>query len=51
MKKIYEAPSAELTCFDTEKILEISFTGAGNEPLVDKKPDAPDKEFGNITLF
>ena len=50
MKKTYEAPSAELTCFETEEILGISFTGSG-PVLDDKKPEAPAKDFGDVSLF
>lgn len=50
MKKTYVAPSAELTCFDTEEILNISFTGGG-AVLDDKKPETPASDFGNISLF
>ena len=51
MKKTYIAPSAESVSFDTEEILGISFTGPGNKPLVDKKPETPSKDFGNVSLF
>ena len=50
MKKTYIAPSAESVSFDTEEILNISFTGSGTV-LDDKKPEAPAKDFGNISLF
>ena len=50
MKKTYTAPSAELTLFETEEILGISFTGGGLL-LDDKKPQDPAKDFGNISLF
>ena len=51
MKKTYEAPSAELTRFDTEEILGISFTGSGSilDPTeADKYPSA---DFGKVPLF
>ena len=51
MKKTYTTPSAESVSFDTEDILDISFTNPGNKPLVDKKPETPSKDFGNVTLF
>lgn len=51
MKKIYSAPSAESVSFDTEDVLEISFTGTGVKPLDEKKPENPAKDFGNVSLF
>lgn len=51
MRKTYTAPSAESVSFDTEEILDISFLGTGFKPLVDKKPETPSNDFGNITLF
>ena len=52
MKKTYTAPSAELTLFETEEILGISFTGSGS---VLEEKTAADKaassDFGNISLF
>ena len=50
MKKTYEAPYAELTRFETEDVLGISYTGTGTI-LVDKKPEAPAKDFGSVSLF
>ncbi len=50
MKKTYQAPFAEQIAFETEEILEISFTGSGTI-LEDQKPSAPEKEFGNVSLF
>ncbi len=52
MKKIYEAPSAELTCFDTEEILGISYTGNGS--VLEEKTDADKSasgDFGSVDLF
>ncbi len=52
MKKTYSAPCAELTRFDTEEILDISFTGTGS--VLEEKTEAdknPASDFGNIPLF
>lgn len=52
MKKTYEAPSAELTQFDTEDILGISYTGNGS--VLDEKTKADkaaESDFGNVNLF
>ena len=52
MKKTYNAPCAELTSFDTEEILDISFTGTGS--VLEEKTEAdkkPASDFGNISLF
>ena len=52
MKKIYIAPSAERVAFNTEEILEISYTGTGSfledKTNSDKKPAT---DFGNVSLF
>lgn len=52
MKKTYVAPTAEITNFDTEEVLGISFTGTGT--VLDEK-NAADKtaasDFGNVSLF
>lgn len=52
MKKTYEAPSAELTRFDTEDILGISYTGNGGV-LTDKTAadNAAQSNFGKVDLF
>ena len=51
MKKTYEAPSAELTCFDTEEILGISFTGSGTILDPTEADKNPATDFGKVSLF
>ena len=52
MKKIYEAPSAELTSFDTEEILGISYTGNGSVLTEKTAADqAAAGSFGAVDLF
>ena len=54
MKKTYIVPSAERVTFDTEDILDISFTG--NSSILkdsddNKSSKNPAKDFGNVSLF
>ena len=52
MKKTYEAPSAELTQFDTEDILGISYTGTGSVLEEKTQADAAaESNFGKVNLF
>jgi len=52
MKKTYQAPDASSIAFDTEEILNISFTGNG-EVLGEKNMAdlSPSDEFGGIQIF
>ena len=52
MKKTYFAPEASKISFETEEILEISFTGNGS--ILGEKNEAdknPADGFGGIDLF
>lgn len=54
MKKTYFAPAAESVTFDTEEILNISFTGSGSvldDSDTNKSSKNPSTDFGNVSLF
>ena len=54
MKKTYIVPSAERVIFDTEDILDISFTGTGSVLTDSDKNNSsktPASDFGNVNLF
>jgi len=54
MKKIYTTPAAEHIAFESEEILEISYTGSGSvleDSDSNNSSKNPAKDFGDVSLF
>lgn len=54
MKKFYMTPAAERIAFESEEILDISFTGSGSildDSDSNNSSKNPATDFGDVSLF